>query len=122
MSDPARGRTFVTTRTFAPPNLKAIWEQAKDGTLIEHDCPAMFACAAILAELVDCGYCGNCFGVYADCEPLWTEQRKCCPDCTHVLVNVEVPTVVPAPSAQCAKNAFCFLRDGHEGDCDDFPF
>jgi len=30
--------------------------------------------------------------------------------------------VVPAPGAQCTKNAFCFLHDGHEGDCDDLPF
>lgn len=29
---------------------------------------------------------------------------------------------VPGPGAQCAKNAFCFLHDGHEGDCDDLPF
>lgn len=27
--------------------------------------------------------CAGCDGSYAECQPLWAEQRKCCPDCTH---------------------------------------
>lgn len=27
--------------------------------------------------------CEGCDGSYAECQPLWAEHRKCCPDCTH---------------------------------------
>lgn len=29
------------------------------------------------------GVCSYCTFTQAQCEPLWAEQRKCCPDCTH---------------------------------------
>jgi hypothetical protein len=65
-------------------DLKSIWEQACAGLFTEHgDCPATFACSAILAEFVDAGYCANCFCLVDRCRALWKEQRKCCPECTH---------------------------------------
>ncbi|AJA43374.1 hypothetical protein VC60_gp73 [Mycobacterium phage Sbash] len=27
--------------------------------------------------------CRGCDGTYDTCQPLWAQQRKCCPDCTH---------------------------------------
>lgn len=27
--------------------------------------------------------CTGCDGSYEDCQPLWKEQRVCCPDCDH---------------------------------------
>lgn len=27
--------------------------------------------------------CEGCDGSFAECQPLWREHRKCCPDCTH---------------------------------------
>lgn len=27
--------------------------------------------------------CAGCEGAYEDCQPLWKEQRVCCPDCDH---------------------------------------
>lgn len=67
-------------------DLKAIWEQACGGLFTEHgDCPATFACSAILAEFVDAGYCANCFCHSDRCNPKLNRvrQKKCCPDCTH---------------------------------------
>lgn len=29
--------------------------------------------------------CTGCDCEYEDCQPLWLEQRKCCPDCNHHL-------------------------------------
>lgn len=27
--------------------------------------------------------CTGCDGSYAECQPLWAQQRVCCPDCDH---------------------------------------
>lgn len=27
--------------------------------------------------------CRECASTYDECQPLWAQQRKCCPDCTH---------------------------------------
>lgn len=27
--------------------------------------------------------CEGCDGTFSECQPLWAQQRKCCPDCTH---------------------------------------
>jgi hypothetical protein len=64
--------------------IRSIWEQASAGVFTEHgDCPATYACSSILTELVDAGYCGNCFVRAEKCKAANERQAKCCPDCTH---------------------------------------
>ena len=64
--------------------LRNIWEQASQGLFTNHgDCPATYACSAIIADLVSAGYCGNCFGRVEKCKEANKRQKKCCPDCTH---------------------------------------
>ncbi len=77
-------RTAETVAVEKDDLLRDIWEQASQGLFTEHvDCPATYACSAIIAALASAGYCGNCFGRVEKCKAANKQQKKCCPDCTH---------------------------------------
>lgn len=45
--------------------------------------PRAYDVQKMLAEFVLADRCKGCERAGVDCRPLWQEQRKCCPDCTH---------------------------------------